>query len=168
MEDGTFLLWAHDAEALSLDQPSQLDFAPFRMARTWKLNRTGSIDSVTVYLPEDTRAEYLLVGHEPSFATSEIYPVAASPEGVQIAVTADSLFLTVASTQMYIDTPDIPEVFALHQNYPNPFGTATTIPFDVPEDASVSLVIYDLIGRQVLTVIRRRATRWPAPGGLYP
>jgi len=47
----------------------------------------------------------------------------------------------------------IPEVFRLEQNYPNPFNPSTNIEFLLPRSAKVSLVIYDLLGRQVATLI---------------
>jgi DNA-binding beta-propeller fold protein YncE len=43
--------------------------------------------------------------------------------------------------------------FALEQNAPNPFNPTTKIRFTVPEDARVSLVIYDVAGRRVRTLI---------------
>lgn len=46
-----------------------------------------------------------------------------------------------------------PNKFALSQNYPNPFNPATTISFSVPERSSVSLKIYDMLGKEVLTLI---------------
>ncbi|MFC1535696.1 FlgD immunoglobulin-like domain containing protein [Candidatus Neomarinimicrobiota bacterium] len=44
----------------------------------------------------------------------------------------------------------IPEVYALHPNYPNPFNPSTTIRYDLPEAADISLVIYDMLGREVV------------------
>lgn len=46
----------------------------------------------------------------------------------------------------------IPESFALHQNYPNPFNPVTKIKFDVPKSSFVTLKIYDVAGKEVLTV----------------
>jgi hypothetical protein len=43
--------------------------------------------------------------------------------------------------------------FALYQNYPNPFNSTTTIEFDIPERTNVKLVIYDILGREVETLI---------------
>ncbi|MEA1881554.1 MAG: T9SS type A sorting domain-containing protein [Candidatus Marinimicrobia bacterium] len=42
----------------------------------------------------------------------------------------------------------IPTEYALHQNYPNPFNPETLIHFDLPESGHVSLVIYDILGRE--------------------
>ncbi len=57
----------------------------------------------------------------------------------------------------------VPSDVKLFQNYPNPFGrgsssgtTATTIQFHVPEEASVSLSVFDLFGREVLQLFDRR------------
>jgi hypothetical protein len=49
--------------------------------------------------------------------------------------------------------PSIPERFALHQNFPNPFNPTTKINYALPRDAHVRLVIYDLRGRLVTTLV---------------
>ncbi|RMD88646.1 MAG: T9SS C-terminal target domain-containing protein [Calditrichaeota bacterium] len=47
----------------------------------------------------------------------------------------------------------IPEAYALEQNYPNPFNPATTIRFALPERSHVILKLYDLLGREVTTLV---------------
>ncbi len=47
----------------------------------------------------------------------------------------------------------LPTEFALHQNYPNPFNPATKISFGLPQDARVSMVVYDLLGREVKRLV---------------
>ncbi|MCH7954693.1 MAG: T9SS type A sorting domain-containing protein [Candidatus Marinimicrobia bacterium] len=39
--------------------------------------------------------------------------------------------------------------YALKQNYPNPFNPSTRIPFEIQQSGNVTLVVYDLLGRQV-------------------
>lgn len=43
--------------------------------------------------------------------------------------------------------------YALHDNYPNPFNSETQIRFDLVESGNVKLVVYDLLGREVATVV---------------
>ncbi|MGC9092080.1 MAG: T9SS type A sorting domain-containing protein [Bacteroidota bacterium] len=48
---------------------------------------------------------------------------------------------------------EIPGSFALEQNYPNPFNPSTTISFDVPKQSHLRLAIYDVLGREVKTLV---------------
>lgn len=46
-----------------------------------------------------------------------------------------------------------PESFSLSQNFPNPFNPSTTITFSVPEKSNVSLQVYDLLGKEIATLM---------------
>ena len=46
----------------------------------------------------------------------------------------------------------IPDKYQLYQNYPNPFNAATVIRFDLPHESHITLEIYDLQGRRVMTL----------------
>ncbi|RNC84790.1 MAG: T9SS C-terminal target domain-containing protein [Balneola sp.] len=46
-----------------------------------------------------------------------------------------------------------PKEFSLEQNYPNPFNPSTNINFSLPQSAKVSLVVYDMLGRKIATLI---------------
>ncbi|RNC85709.1 MAG: DUF2341 domain-containing protein [Balneola sp.] len=48
---------------------------------------------------------------------------------------------------------DVPEEVFLSQNYPNPFNPSTTIPFGLNEDSNVELVVYDILGRKIKTLV---------------
>jgi len=51
-----------------------------------------------------------------------------------------------------IDNKLLPNAFALHQNYPNPFNPKTVIRYDLPKEATVKILIYDMLGRLVATL----------------
>jgi len=50
----------------------------------------------------------------------------------------------------------VPESFKLHQNYPNPFNPKTKIKMDIQKRCDVTLVVYDIIGRKVATLINEK------------
>ena len=51
-------------------------------------------------------------------------------------------------------TVGTPSEFALEQNYPNPFNPSTTISYAIPRPGYVRLVVYDLMGRQIETLVK--------------
>ncbi|NOS85052.1 MAG: T9SS type A sorting domain-containing protein [Ignavibacteria bacterium] len=52
-----------------------------------------------------------------------------------------------------IQTIEIPNYYFLNQNYPNPFNPVTNIKFGIPESGNVRLVVYDILGREVTTLM---------------
>jgi hypothetical protein len=71
---------------------------------------------------------------------------------------------------------DVPSEFGLAQNYPNPFNPSTTIAFSLPERAFVSLKIFDVMGREVASIVSEELSagsycrQWSAsamPSGVY-
>ncbi|MGH2567345.1 MAG: DUF1501 domain-containing protein, partial [Bacteroidota bacterium] len=47
----------------------------------------------------------------------------------------------------------IPTAYRLYTNYPNPFNPSTTIAYDLPNDVNVTLKVYDIMGREVQTLV---------------
>jgi hypothetical protein len=48
---------------------------------------------------------------------------------------------------------DLPGMYVLYQNYPNPFNPTTTIRFSVTEQVKAKLIVYDLLGREITTLV---------------
>jgi hypothetical protein len=48
----------------------------------------------------------------------------------------------------------IPDVFALHQNFPNPFNPSTYIRYDIPKESDVTLEIYNVLGQRISVLVR--------------
>ena len=51
---------------------------------------------------------------------------------------------------------EIPDRFYLHQNYPNPFNPKTKIKFDIRESSLTKLIIYDILGKEVTTLVNEK------------
>jgi hypothetical protein len=71
---------------------------------------------------------------------------------------------------------DVPARFFLDQNYPNPFNPTTTISFTLPAKSFVTMNVFDLLGREVATLVSgelgagRYTRRWDVAGvasGVY-
>jgi hypothetical protein len=66
----------------------------------------------------------------------------------------------------------LPNKFYLYQNHPNPFNPVTTLRYDLPEDAMVSITIYDLMGRSIKSLVNSnqsagyRSIQWNATNNL--
>ena len=66
-------------------------------------------------------------------------------------VTYDSTWVGIKNTNL--ENP-IPENFQLLQNYPNPFNAGSTIRYELPQPAKVRLVIYNLLGQRVKSLVQ--------------
>lgn len=47
----------------------------------------------------------------------------------------------------------IPRQYLLYQNYPNPFNPHTTIEYDLSRDSKVQLIIYNVLGEKIVTLV---------------
>ncbi len=74
------------------------------------------------------------------------YPVETRPADG----TAIKLVYTPAAVS---ETKEVPRVFALFNNYPNPFNPSTEISFSVPAGMHVRLAVYNLLGQEVATLV---------------
>lgn len=68
-------------------------------------------------------------------------------------ICADAIKLSLVEPAVSVgDQKTLPAEFSLEQNYPNPFNPTTTIAFNIPEAGLVKLIIYDVLGREVMTL----------------
>ncbi|MBL8016320.1 MAG: T9SS type A sorting domain-containing protein, partial [Ignavibacteria bacterium] len=57
-----------------------------------------------------------------------------------------------------VNNNQVPVKFELGQNYPNPFNPVTNIRYSVPRQSLVKLVVYDILGREVKTLVNEMRT----------
>ena len=60
---------------------------------------------------------------------------------------------------MFVNTNEsIQKSFSLYQNYPNPFNPSTKIKFDLPKNENVKIIIFDILGRKLETLLDENLT----------
>lgn len=95
---------------------------------------------------------------KPAFEYSQIL-IILSPVSTSIDLYPDKFGYSLVAG-IYADVDDqpendiLPEQFLLQQNYPNPFNPITTIAYSVPWRSEVKLVVYNVLGQAVKTLLQ--------------
>ncbi len=128
VETGIRLSWYYDLEAVE-------DFQYFAIYRSEEAAFEPVHPDSATYLTEDT----VFVDEKVDYGVGYYYRVAAIDYNGNYSDLTDAVF-----------GAGLPEAFALRQNYPNPFNLSTTLQFDLPRLTRVSIIVYDLRGREVV------------------
>jgi photosystem II stability/assembly factor-like uncharacterized protein len=88
-------------------------------------------------------------GYYPDFNFLYINP----GDAVYAGTYSDGLFIGGENPTVIDPILNVPDQFSLEQNYPNPFNPTTTIGFNISERGFVKLTVYDLLGKEITTLI---------------
>lgn len=130
----------------------------------------GLLDKLKAVLPKDSTGEVvtmakdsMLVKNHPGYprilpAMWDYYFVRNDwSKGVHNAKYAVALLqrsLAQVTGVEQVNNKTMPSTFTLEQNYPNPFNPVTTISFSVPENANITITVYDAVGKEIATLFR--------------
>ncbi len=85
--------------------------------------------------------------------TTYYWQVSAVNDSGASAYSATTTFTTADFIASVRDPAGLPQGFSLSQNYPNPFNPSTVIHFRIAESGPVGLKVYDLLGREIATLV---------------
>ncbi len=134
---------------------------------TWTPNTESDLAGYKIYysLPDsmDYNGTEAAEGPSPiSVSTIDTFMVTGLTEGKTYKFAISAVDLSNNESPLSIPTsvltglkklPGIPVSFALSQNYPNPFNPITVINYQLPTASNVTLRVYDVLGRTVVTLV---------------
>ena len=82
--------------------------------------------------------------------TSNLFVISNDSEMDTLIVPVSGVGIMLARIEL---DAQLPHILVLYPNYPNPFNPVTTLRYDLPEQTHVNITIYDMLGRQVKTLI---------------
>ncbi len=133
-----------DGDLLAIDR---YDVATGTLAAAFTRKGTRTPASGTGTLVE-IELEALRHHHEPTVLTLSNLKL-SDVHGHEANASALALVMASAVATANEDFAAVPTHFRLHGAYPNPFNPSTTISYDLPEAAEVTLLVYDMLGREV-------------------
>ncbi|MCX6164853.1 MAG: T9SS type A sorting domain-containing protein, partial [Ignavibacteriae bacterium] len=132
----------------------------FRFDYSYAQYLSGYTDSLIVSMSTDGGSSFITIFQQGG------YPLATSPATtLSYAPISSTQWVTIYFPMSEIlpfnpSTP-IPETYKLYQNYPNPFNPTTNFKFDLPHNVFVSIKIYDILGREITTIINQKMDAGP-------
>lgn len=141
---GDISLSGNISEALTFTNAPGIDSCKRAIERYWDAPTTSFLSILRLDDTIETDSvDFSYVGALSAVGGTDGQPLGAPRwyEGTTARVSVEDELITA------------PEGFSLAQNYPNPFNPATVIRFNLPMAAEASLVVYDLMGREVVRLV---------------
>ncbi len=108
------------------------------------------------YPGQSIRIDYIFLNNNSNFSINESYLFGDQPISQNFYCSDHLGILTTFSNPTYVEIMEevtIPTTFSLSQNYPNPFNPRTTIQYEISEIGDVSIIVYDILGNEVIELV---------------
>ncbi len=127
-----------------LKVPSNLDSSLFKTINVFGRNQLTYKGWPLYYFGQDSMMRGKNKGI--SFPSPGVWPVAKSE-------------IDIATNILFSDESIVLTQYLLDQNYPNPFNPETSIRFSLPEASNVKIKVYDIIGKEVATILNQKLSK---------
>jgi hypothetical protein len=138
------IIWGNLPESDAIDGIATVSYSNIQGG--WE--GEGNIDTNPLFCNPDS-GDYTLAENSPCIDAGD----PSSPLDSDGTIADMGAFGVGCSAILAIEEEFIPMEFALHQNYPNPFNPLTTLRYDLSEQSLVNIIIYDMLGREVKTLV---------------
>lgn len=146
---------------ITVDNVGRLYVAGGDSARRWvkafQVDTTGGAIALFEF-PSQTNPSNPNPGGAPFIAPCDVALSPDNSQGYVIDQFARKVFVFSTGLTSVQEDKLIPRSLRLYQNYPNPFNPSTTICFDLPSAGWVSLKVYDMLGREIATLLDEQKT----------
>ena len=119
----------------------------------------GTINNGFIYYNDPQLLPDKFFYENDGFKSSYVNCVAVNNSTLFATTYNDGLFVRPVTdfvTSVHSNKGNTPCGYLLSQNYPNPFNPSTTITFSVPKETHVTLRIYDILGREITTLVNEK------------
>jgi hypothetical protein len=131
-------------------------------------------DRGKTWLAHGPTTDTALQVHSPAQVAGPYFWMVVASDGEHVSASLDVFKFTITSST-WTELEELPRSFALYQNYPNPFNPTTTIGYELPRSATISLRIFNTLGQLVATLVDEQKEmgyhriQWKAevPSGIY-
>ncbi|MFA7287971.1 MAG: alpha-amylase family glycosyl hydrolase, partial [Melioribacteraceae bacterium] len=108
-----------------------------------------NLDTTKTYYLTELQSGKIISGKVSELAS---FNTVISKYSTEIFLLADTM-ATIVGVDESSEINEIPNEIALMQNYPNPFNPETTIQYKLNKESNVTLKVYDILGRELVTLI---------------
>lgn len=119
----------------------------------------SNLDTFSFVIPgsaNGTIVQYYFAAQDIALPTSKISTLPSGGSGINPPGTTappTAFQYTVGLVGIEPVSAEVPNVFKLYSNYPNPFNPVTKIKFDIAKNSNTQIVVYDVLGRIVETLV---------------
>ena len=127
------------------NDPDPMDYATY----TLEIAADSNFSQIVYTTNTNTAVGFEMTDNLPD--NSQYYWRVRATDSDSLTTLSGTYKFTVGYTSIN-DMAALPDEYIMQQNYPNPFNPTTTLRYGIPEDANVTLMIYDIRGNLVKTI----------------